>query len=341
MVAELGSEAPGDILDASVPPAIRQAYGLDETTVVQPLGGGHVNDTLLITSHGERSILQKQSSILNSHSLHDAMVVSRHLIAYGWEAPIVMPTVAGSLWANDDAGRTWRRQAFIESDGTPPHTQGTALLEPAGDLLGRWHRTTQALNYQPSYGLAHFHDTDYFALRLTSHMEELPKISQQLGTAILQYYQQIPTTPQEAQQLIHGDPKFDNMLFRDGQPFTLVDFDTLMVGSPWLDMGDMLRSLLRDQITHGETTASHTLQPTIAAYHEASSQPGSLDYSWQQAVTATGRIALELGMRYLCDTVEASYFSWDSEQYDSRHDHHHAKAQLQLQIAQLAIDSIR
>lgn len=340
MITAGGLEIAAGTPTSLIPSTIREAYGLDETTTVRTLGGGHVNDTLLVTTHGEYSILQKQSAVLDNRALLGVVAVSQHLTTHGWEAPSLIPTVTGSLWASDEIGQTWRRQTFIDSDGMAPQVQGPALLEAAGDMLGRWHHTNQTLNYRLDYGMAHFHDTDHFAHRLTNHAERLPQESQQLGAMILHSYQEAPTITKNGQQLIHGDPKFDNMLFRDGKPFTLVDFDTLMVGSPWLDMGDMLRSLLRDQIVQGKPASTQSLQPAIAAYHEASNQSGSFDYSRQLAMAATGRIALELGMRYLCDTVEASYFSWDSERYDSRHEHHYAKAQLQLQIAQLAIDSI-
>lgn len=336
------SEAPVLPDAAIIPDSIRQAYQLDDEITAQSLTGGHVNNTLLVSKAGQYlSILQRQSSAVGTDVLFDAAAVSNHLATAGWEAPTIIPTVTGKLYAKESSGEAWRQQHFIDSDGRVPQNHDAELLASAGDLLGRWHHTTRQLAYVPRFGIPHFHDTDHYAYKLEDYDAALSdERTRALAATLLSAYKTLPSEADDATQVIHGDPKLDNMLFRDGRPFTLIDFDTLMVGSTWIDVGDLSRSLIAKQLSQDRPTSAEDLRPLVDGYHETVGQRTSTDQSFHSAMRATGRIALELGMRYLCDTVEKNYFQWDDARYTSRSENHYHRAVLQLAVARLALTAI-
>lgn len=336
------SIAPSSLTAGQVlPPEVCKAYGINTAAQIHPLEGGQVNRTLLVTDNGQRIILQKLANMFQASICEDSSILSRHLLQAGWEAPTVQPTTEGNLLVTDAAGHYWRSFSFIASDGGKPAKYTPALMEGLGSMLGRWHHTVASLDYRPRSALPHFHDTPYYAQCLTHHLPALPdEPIRSTARELLRVYRHLPDLPAAPPQLIHGDPKLDNMLFRGGMPFTLIDFDTVMYGSPWIDVGDLLRSVTGKQLIAGQPVGKETLLAFVRAYHMAVSPGKSLERSFRSAVAATGLIALELGMRYLCDVLEEDYFHWEPGPYQSRRDHHHDRARLQLQVTETVLNCI-
>jgi Ser/Thr protein kinase RdoA (MazF antagonist) len=322
-----------------LPVSIRTAYDISEDAVIEPLSGGLVNDTVLVHDRGEQTIMRRLSDVLDSTLLEDGRIISEHLAQYGWEAPKNMPTVTGDMYQRDESGLVWHRMELIDSDGQTPGVLDNDLSEAAGAMIGSWHNTMRSLDYQPRFGIDHFHDTRWQAHKLAGQIALLPDSqSRGLATDILKSYVSMPAQAEEPVQIIHGDPKLDNMLFRDGRPFTLIDFDTVMLDSPWTDVGDFLRSLT-GKLLH-KASPEPAIQAFVESYHEANQLRLSAEEATHQALLATGRIALELGMRYLSDIVDPhKYFSWDQERHSSRRDNHFERAKLQLAVADYALEA--
>lgn len=330
------SPAPSDIL----PETIRDAYELSDKATIQTLGGGHVNTTLLITEGREQSIIQRLSPAIRTDALRDAAAVSIYLASKGWEAPLLLPTRDGNLFAPDITGASWRRQKYIPSDNKPTVCIEDMVLA-SGELLGRWHKSIASLEYSPRFSPRNLHNVPYHATKLSTYMPLLPdKICKELATEILDIYGSIQNDTYKLKQVIHGDPKLDNMLFRDGRPFTLIDFDTLMQASPWIDVGDLLRSIVAKKLIDGQKVTESLLVNFTKSYHEAAELPTDPEQSFYSAIRSAGSIALELGMRYMCDIYDSSYFNWDQNRYDSRRDNHLARATTQLQVARTALNFI-
>lgn len=330
-LAEISTQQP------DLPPAVRRAYDISDDVVVERLSGGLVNDTLLVRDQGERTIMRRLSPILGHTLLQDAEVVGNHLIEHGWEAPSNLPTVDGDPHTKDEAGLVWHRMPFIASDGKSPAKPSTELSAAAGTMIGGWHATVRKLDYVPRFSIPNFHNTEYYAAKLTDQLTAMPdRAAYTLAGELLNRYSMLPEQDDKTSQLIHGDPKLDNMLFRDGKPFTLIDFDTVMHGSRWLDVGDFLRSITGKLLV--SESAGNASEAFIQTYHEAGELDISVDEATHRAHRATGQIALELGMRYLSDIVDKEkYFSWDPSRHNSRRDNHLERTELQLQVAELAL----
>lgn len=322
-----------------LPPIVREAYSISNEATVEYLSGGLVNDTMLVNDQGEATIMRRLSQIDDSTMIEDTEVIGRHLQQYGWEAPSNLPTVTGSTHVRDDGGQLWHRLQFIDSDGKTPTQMDTDLAGSAGTMIGNWHRTMRGLDYAPRFGLDHFHDTDWIATKLARQVPFLPDTtSRELAKDILQAYVFMPAEAEATRQVIHGDPKLDNMLFRGGRPFTLIDFDTVMLDSPWTDVGDFLRSLTGKLLHTGD--AEPGITAFVGGYRETSELAVSPGEATGRALHATGRIALELGMRYLSDIVDPKkYFSWDPSRHVSRRDNHFERASLQFAVARYALEA--
>lgn len=324
-----------------LPQEVYEAYGIDTAAQVSPLEGGQVNRTLLVTDNDRQIILQELADMFHASICEDSRILSAHLLRAGWEAPVVRPAADGNTLFTDTTGHRWRSFSFIASDGSKPTVYTPALMEAFGRLLGHWHHTAASLDYRPRFSLPHFHDTSYYAQRLAHHLSALPdEPIRSTARELLRAYRRLPGLPAADPQLIHGDPKLDNMLFRDGIPFTLIDFDTVMHGSPWIDVGDLLRSVTGKRLAAGQPMTKETLLPFVRAYHAAMSPKEPVERSFRSAVTATGLIALELGMRYLCDVLEEDYFHWEPGPYRSRRDHHYDRARLQLQVTETVLNCL-
>jgi len=129
------------------------------------------------------------------------------------------------------------------------------------------------------------------------------------------------------------------MLYRGGQAYTFIGWKTVMKGNPWLDIGDMMRSIAKRQ--HGMTgEVDHgQFEDFMRSYYSAN-QLG-LDYNVfrTNALAAMRHITIVLAMRYAADykDADAGYFAWDDSQYHTRSEHNSARAHQLYDIWQSTI----
>lgn len=318
-------------ISSLAPPEIVQAYYPDGIAEESVLTGGIINTTLLITDTVKRrSILQRLSPIFDESMAADFAIVSDHLRCQGWEVASALKSSEDVAYVPDEEGNLWRSFSYIESDGVVPPTSHEANIALSG-LLGRLHNTLSSLDYRPQFSLPHFHETAHYADRLEALLPALPDaVTRTLGAEYIALTRK-QTIPSEPAQIIHGDPKMANALYRAGLPFTFIDFDTLMKANPLVDVGDMLRSITGKLAAKDPNFTTKDLEPTLDAYYDQAKPGIDRDTFIKQALNAGQVIALELGIRYLIDAVEDSYFDWDSDQFASRSEHNIARARIQWQ----------
>lgn len=318
-----------------LPIAVQDAFGIDNQSAITRLNGGLVNETMLVETEDRTFILRKLAPILGANTIRTLCAVGDHLLNAGWEAPTVESTITGEPYVVDDSHKIWHGMAHITSDCLPPEQPDAKLAKHVGELLGSWHSTVSSLEFSPE-SLTHFHDTDYIAKKLSDELSLLPdKPSQELAALLLaDYYAQFNQLP-EIPQIIHGDPKLDNMLYRNNKPFTLIDFDCVMIDSTWTDIGDFLRSL-NSKLLHTREDPFKAITGFMEGYLDTAGIKLSFDEANHGALQATRRIACELGMRYLSDIVDGhNYFNWDNRQYGSRAEALFNKAHTQFEILQI------
>lgn len=328
--------------EIAIPSEVLSAYyGPDEEASGSLLSGGEIHATYLVESSGRsnrKAILQQLGSMFGKAMLEDYGVVTEYLGQQGWEVPELIPTQGGEPFTEDNDGNLWRLTTFIKSDGYPVEREvdpDGGFYEDVGAILARFHETLKSLDYQPQFKIEHFHETDYYAARLKEVAAQLSPDDAERAQELLKAHKNLPKLPgNDGGQLIHGDPRTDNILFREGKPFTYIDLDTTMLGSVWLDIGDLLRSLAEDSMKRAGSVDIAQLRAVTEGYRSVSASETDPDEFFGWSVAAMQQIALELGMRYMIDIVEDYYFTWDTAKFSSRRESHLARVAEQLQIYQ-------
>jgi len=202
-------------------------------------------------------------------------------------------------------------RVFEYVDNAPPRKDVDATWRSAGFLLGRVHNALSKIDYEPIAHIPGFHDARGYKDRLErlatkytakgNHVRpEVEYIRSGLADAI--YFQDDP------QQLIHGDPKLQNMLFdpNDGAAATmLVDWDTCMRAPISIDIGDALRSICKTDDHKYDVRRERRF---LEGY--ATGNPHfDADDKVRTRKAASGQI-MGAAARYLIDFFEGNYFSY-------------------------------
>lgn len=303
---------------SAVPANVLRAYGLS-AALVQPIWNGNmVNGTYLVESDGTKYILQHLSPIFSSAVIDDFRAITTYLQARAWEAPALIATNTGANYCTGPDGRVWRLTSFIASDAMQPVIDDQVTCQMA-ELLAEFHVALETLAYRPQFRLEHFHDTAFIAAKL---VRLTPKIKSEklrtLAEQTISEYHSLPAMPKDHRQLIHGDPRANNYLFRDGKPFTIIDLDTIMLAPTWLDIADFIRSVAEEKQLAGTPLAKDTFERLCESYRTVAQPDSSTKVFLKKALDATMLITCELKMRFLNDLVEDTYFTFDPAVYPNR-----------------------
>lgn len=303
-----------------VPPEILKAYFPDGINSQATIPGGEINTTLLITKRGgEKTILQRLSRIYDASMSEDYEALATYLRDKGWEIATALEADGGSNYISDNSGRLWRSFSYIESVAGSKFEGDLEASERLGGLLGKLHAALATFDYQPKFRVPHFQDTDYYVSKLKTIRTKIPDpISRELATKMMALSNEI-TIVNKPEQLIHGDTRIGNTLFRQGKPFTFIDWDGLKTANPLIDVGDMLQSTVGEAITKGKKSCSLAqLYPILEAYYREAGITSDKQAFMTESLTAAQAIALNLGIRHLIDSVEDCYFLWDTNLFESR-----------------------
>jgi len=322
-----------------IPAEILKAYYPGDITSQVIVPGGDINTTLLVTdTNGKKTILQRISSIYNAAIGEDYEVVADHLREKGWEMAIAHKASNGATYLPDRSGQLWRSFSYIES---VPGTKFEGDLEAAVDLggiLGDLHRSLATLDYQPKFKRTHSQNTEYYADKLETMIPEIQDAEYRELTKELISLSRATSIASYPLQLIHSDPRIGNTLFRQGKPFTFIDWDGFRIANPLVDVGDMLQSVVGEVINKsGGSLSAKQLHPIIEAYYHKSGSRANRQAFMKDALTAGRVIALILGMRCLIDSVEDSYFRWNPARFGSRLEYNLFRAQNQRQIYEVLV----
>jgi Ser/Thr protein kinase RdoA (MazF antagonist) len=314
---------------------VRREYFMDTTQILKDvvryfdLGSyqksaknpkGLVNVTHVVETSKGLFVLQKLSGIFDERVVEDHLEVARFLRFKGFSTPRLIETKAGSRSLRYK-GALWKASEYIAHDESTRSNKDA--IASAAAMLGHFHCVMEECTYTPKYSIPNFHATDAIICKMKRVFEDFQKVTDVapyreifeyiVGNIPLHY---LPANMRRT--LIHGDPKFDNFLFKENHAIALIDFDTIMIGSRLLDVGDGLRSWCRYD---GFKFNKDVFEAALAGYNKAA----TLEVTWEEAWNATALITLELAARFLIDCFEESYFEWNSEKYQTRTEHNLAR----------------
>lgn len=319
---------------------LNEFYGAEDILDIDQVRGGEINTTWQVESllNGDRTVIQR-ISLFGPGMIADMEAATDHLSEQGWEVPRLVRTRDGRTHVEEpteDPNRPvlWRVTKFIESDGQPETVDETGFRQ-YGDILGRLHRDLAGSDYEPRFRLDHFHDTEHYVGELRHWVNHMPdEETAGFAALLLSTYDHLRPLPDSEPQLIHGDPKTDNILFRGDQPYTYIDWDTVMRDTVWVDIGDMMRSMVEDSLINtGQPLPLNHLREFAEGYRLAAMPEVPSEEFFGHAVTAMNRITLELAVRYVNDIADGKeYWVWDDVNFSSRRDSNLHRAGVQWQI---------
>lgn len=228
-------------------------WGLTSTHIL-PIDNGLINRTWLVRTPTADFILQNVNTIVfkDPGKLQEQLVRVAAQIQLPHLVPLhYLPTRKGQYLLLIE-GQTFRLARAI-SPGTTLHIATEQNAQLAANALQEFHRALSKLEVQNwTAPIADFLDV---AKRMASYESAkgaaTPERKRKAAGAIqdietnwemLRNWQQF--LEKEPKVLIHADPKLSNFLFHpNGKTVrALIDWDTIQLGSPFYDYGDMIRS---------------------------------------------------------------------------------------------------
>jgi Ser/Thr protein kinase RdoA (MazF antagonist) len=310
---------------------------------ISALGRGLINQTFLVTTEGERFVLQRLATIFAPEINDNIAAVTDALAAAGLITPRLVPTRSGRRWVDLGTSGVWRVQTFV-----PGHSfdkvQSPAQAKSASELLARFHRAVHALDHRFVGVREGVHDTPKHLARLREALvkhsgHRLLSQVEPLAETVLARAEVLQPLPSLQPLIGHGDLKLNNVLFA-GQDapgsetaVCLIDLDT--VGPVLLahEIGDAWRSWCNPS---GEdaTKATVDLEVMAASFDGYAVAIGRVLAKKERLALLGGVewISLELASRFAADALNESYFGWDPGRYPSRGDHNLVRARGQLAL---------
>ena len=319
----------------SVPAAVREAYGWQDAEIAA-LAGGLINKTFVVRAGGVPiAVVQHLHAVFGPAVNLDLDAVTTHLAARGLVTPRLVRTRDGAAWV-DDAGAVWRALTWV--DGLTVH----AVPDPswaavAGELVGRFHRAVADLEHAYAFARAGVHDTAAHLAKLRAHVEadHDDDEARALGAEILAAADALPVMPDLPRRHCHGDLKISNVLFVESplRAKSLVDLDTLGLGTLAFELGDAMRSWCNPR---GEDAGKVGFDLAIFAAAIGGFR-GVADHLVTRderisIVTGLETVCVELAARFATDVFRDDYFGWDASRFPTRRAHNLVRARGQLAL---------
>jgi Ser/Thr protein kinase RdoA (MazF antagonist) len=313
-------------------------HGEGRVSNIRPLGSGNVNDTYLVSSAGQLSVLQRiNTSVFQQPELvmHNLQQLVSHLERKQghpalrnrrWEHPQLLCTLGSDqTWHCCETGGFWRSLSFIDRATTVDVIESAAQARELGSGLGLFHTLISDLPVQALEDpLEGFHVTPLYlqAYRRALATAAAPgDDASRFCMAFIREREGLASLLEDAKQRgelplrpIHGDPKINNVMLdgSTGRAVALIDLDTVKPGLVHTDIGDCLRSCcnrLGEETTDLEAVR-FDLNLAEAILEGYLAEAGSLLTAAELRLLpdAAQLIAFELGLRFFTDHLNGNVY---------------------------------
>jgi Ser/Thr protein kinase RdoA (MazF antagonist) len=297
--------------------AVRFAAGV---TAVRPFGGGHINETFLTgTAAGDLVLQRLNLDVFPDPDAVTANIVAVHAHLGGTGMPEPVPTLDGGWLLRDGTGvwRAWRRVP----GATPAGRSTPTVAKAAGRLLGRFHhRLTDLDPTALTETLPAFHDPGRRLAALRAAVAADPRgraagvaaeiARAEAGAPLVALAADLAA--QVPRRVAHYDAKLDNVLFAGSTAVCLVDFDTVMPGAWFWDIGDLIRSAATTAAEDEPDPRRAVVDPALYravldGYHEGLGH-GPTPAEQEAAGYAGALVTYEQAVRFLTDWIEGDVY---------------------------------
>jgi hypothetical protein len=305
--------------------------------VATPISTGLLHETYAIRDVGDRQfILQRINPVFSPGINHNIRAVTEHLAERGVET-FRLISCKGQPFADLGTDGSWRLMTRIPGISFD-RPEGADQLREAGRLVASFHRALFDFE-APLHPIGFpYHDTSQHLEDLSLALRECgghvfhSEISR-LADEIFESAAALPSFAELPQRVIHGDLKFNNLLFEPAteagasRPVALIDLDTISRMPLAFDWGDALRSWCNRK-AESEPEADLDLSLVEAAcdglmtaFETGPGAPELESLGW-----GLETISLELSARFATDALRECYFAWDQEKYERAGAHNRDRA---------------
>lgn len=272
-----------------------------EPSSIEPLGAGHINLTWLVGDAGEFWVLQqinRRVFVDPQLVMHNIQRVLAHVDSNQLPRLRLTRDQQGYALIDGDVWRVWR---FVEGSVARRDPETIPQAQAAGAAFGAFQRSLADLpppSLVPS--IQGFHDLEHFLRRLDALQV------QSEWREMIERHRPLAGMFGRATGHVHGDCKFENLLFAKGsdEVLAVVDLDTLMPGHWGLDWGDLVRSAF---------VQSGQVEPSVFKAMARGFMPHLQRPTIEEMVLAPRYVATTLGVRYLVDHAEGDVWFKVSE----------------------------
>jgi Ser/Thr protein kinase RdoA (MazF antagonist) len=287
-------------------------YGLGPVRSVERLESGHINETFRVRLEGRSVLLQW----INPHVFPRAGQVQdnvERVLSFldrtdACPHPKLLTTPRG-LERNETTVGLWRAFEWLEGRRTLARPGSAGDARTAGHALGRFLAALAGLPPGALHDtLPGFHDLDVRLAELDT-ARDCPAADRDGARELLAevdarrdaFRESVDAGPD---RVIHGDPKFTNILLPapgiEVEP-VVVDLDTLMPGRLVLDLGDFLRSAASagDEDAPGEAGVDDAA--LVAGAEGLVAGLGRFDEDPGMLAAGPGHMSFMLAVRFLAD----------------------------------------
>jgi len=339
------------LVPGEVPREIMDAFAFDgQRTRSEPLHGGHIHQSSLVTCQGVRYVLQR----LNDRVFPDlAALVSNveRIVAHlgGRGGPELVTTRDGCLSYQAQDGSRWRSFRYLEGTVGRASPQDPADAYEAARAFALYVRTLAALPGPPldetikafhglqprlaSLDAVAFTDSVGRRIGVLRDLDRARRLSQQIEDALRPWSGLLPV------RTVHNDAKLSNVRFDidSGQATFVIDFDTTMPGHVQYDVGELVRTVTTHAAEDAgqEDTVDFDLELLEALSDGYLASWPELERSETEAMALAGpQMAVENALRFLTDHLAGDhYYAVD------RSNQNIDRCRTQLRLAELMLDT--
>jgi aminoglycoside phosphotransferase (APT) family kinase protein len=307
-----------------------------EVLGLTPHGGGHINDTYLVTCQGLAAPVRYILQHINRHVFHDPVAVMENVervTAHLAEQTAGQPDSArralhlvtardGRNWHLDAQGETWRAYRFVENARTYETATSTAQAFQAARAFGHFQQQLSSLPPPRLHEtIPDFHNTPkrFAALEQAIAANVAGRVA--LAKPEIEFARSRKAFTSKLldaglpERITHNDTKFNNVLLDDktGEAVCVIDLDTVMPGLALYDFGDMVRTTTSPAAEDERELSKVRMQfPMFEALVRGYLQSAGafLTPSERKYLAFSGKlITFEIGIRFLTDYLAGdTYF---------------------------------
>lgn len=299
-------------------------------------GGGHINDTFLVTCEAPGAPVRYILQHINRHVFHDPAAVMQnvervtaHIAAQAAGQPDgarralhLVPARDGRNWHVDAQGEAWRAYRFIENARTYETVTSARQAFQAARAFGQFQK--QLADLPPprlNETIPDFHSTPKRFAALEQAIAADVAGRAPLAKPEIEFARArksitgILLDANLPERITHNDTKFNNVLLDDktGEAVCVIDLDTVMPGLALYDFGDMVRTTTspakEDELDLSLVTMQFEMfEALVRGYLESAG--AFLTPAERKLLAFSGKlITFEIGIRFLTDHLAGdTYF---------------------------------